>query len=817
MIRAKSITVNEFRGIRNITLNLDGKNFAVCGPNGTGKSGIVDALEFALTGNISRLSGSGTGGLSVKEHGPHVDSRNNPEKAFVSLTLEIESIKKVVTILRTVKDARNPTITPNDPDVIEVLKTVALHPEFVLSRRELIRYVLSEPGKRSKEVQELLRLEEVEALRALFQKIANACERDVKLFTRNRDDAGVSLRQALNMPQLTAAAILAAANEKRQLLSLPLLTILEANTSIKDGIATITAANTNKISKIQAITDITDIKQSLSQLQSPEFIAECLAVKTALELMVKDEEFLQHSTREALLKNALEVFDDKACPVCDTPWNPDDFRQHLAYKLEHYSTITQQRKELEGKIDPIAVLIGSIQASLPTIRRYGMQLTTPIEIKPLTDYLAELKSISSALNDFLPLNLSIQVLSSLDKIPVQVSSTIQNIETAVGLLPEATQQDAARDFLTIGQERLEMYRQESLKLKVAEQKLATAKVVFETYGQVTTDALESIYNNVQELFSKLYRLINHDDEAQFQAQLKPSIGKLGFDVDFYGRGFFPPGAYHSEGHQDGMGLCLYLALMSYLAGESFTFAVLDDVLMSVDSGHRREVSKMLREQFPNTQFLLTTHDEIWLKHMKTVGLIESKNSAHFRTWDVASGPTEWDDRDIWGEIFNSLSKNDVRAASAALRNYLEYLSKELCHVLRAPVEFRGDAQYSLGELLPNAISKFKKLLKAGKNAAQSWGQDDQLSAIAEMEQRFNAAVEESKVEQWAINSAVHYNEWANFHSNDFKPVAKAFKILTEAFTCLECSSIFFVTPIQAEPQGLRCVCGKCNINLLGKH
>ena len=72
MIRAKSITVNEFRGIRNITLNLDGKNFAVCGPNGTGKSGIVDALEFALTGNISRLSGSGTGGLSVKEHGPQI-------------------------------------------------------------------------------------------------------------------------------------------------------------------------------------------------------------------------------------------------------------------------------------------------------------------------------------------------------------------------------------------------------------------------------------------------------------------------------------------------------------------------------------------------------------------------------------------------------------------------------------------------------------------------------------------------------------------------------------------------------------------------
>jgi len=68
------------------------------------------------------------------------------------------------------------------------------------------------------------------------------------------------------------------------------------------------------------------------------------------------------------------------------------------------------------------------------------------------------------------------------------------------------------------------------------------------------------------------------DEDTFEARLTPSMGKLGFDVDFYGRGHFPPGAYHSEGHQDGMGLCLYLALMRHLLGDGFSLAVLDDVL-----------------------------------------------------------------------------------------------------------------------------------------------------------------------------------------------------------------------------------------------
>jgi predicted ATP-dependent endonuclease of OLD family len=188
MIRIEKIHIHEFRGIRDLTLQLEGKNFAACGPNGTGKSGIVDAIEFALTGNISRLSGSGTGGLTVKQHGPHVDSRDKPEQAFVELEVSIPALKgKKATIKRVVKNAGTPNISPADKDVLDVCEMVALHPEFVLSRREIIQYVLSEPGKRSKEVQALLRLDDIE-----FQpKLKLFRKRDVL----ERRDAGEPMRE----------------------------------------------------------------------------------------------------------------------------------------------------------------------------------------------------------------------------------------------------------------------------------------------------------------------------------------------------------------------------------------------------------------------------------------------------------------------------------------------------------------------------------------------------------------------------------------------------------------------------------------------
>lgn len=81
MISLRSVHIEEFRGIRDLTLNLDRKNFGICGPNGTGKSGVVDAIEFCLTGDVTRLSGAGSAGLSVKAHAPHVDRKDEPDHA----------------------------------------------------------------------------------------------------------------------------------------------------------------------------------------------------------------------------------------------------------------------------------------------------------------------------------------------------------------------------------------------------------------------------------------------------------------------------------------------------------------------------------------------------------------------------------------------------------------------------------------------------------------------------------------------------------------------------------------------------------------
>jgi len=816
MIRIEKIHIREFRGIRDLTLDLKGQDFAACGPNGTGKSGIVDAIEFALTGNISRLAGSGTGGLSVKAHGPHVDSRNKPEAAFVTLDVIIPSLDgKTARITRTVKAAGSPTITPADPDVIAAFESVNLHPEFVLSRRELIRYVLSEPGQRSKEVQSLLRLDDIEKLRATLQKIANACTKEVPALERAEADAARNLASALNVPQLSRASILAAVNPHRELLGLAPFTDLEASTSVKDGMATAATGAVARVPKVQAGADLTSLKETLEGLQTDDFKRVCASAAAAAAELGKDAASLEGLSREALLKSALDMYDGNACPVCDTPFDPATFRTHLVGKLNHLDEVSKRRDGLEAEIKPILDAMYAVGTALATVIEYAGQFTPKVDATVLSDFKTALLARYQQLQRILPPEDTRTTLLAAHYVP-DFAKVLGEIDTAIAAIPEPSKQDAAREFLILAQERLEQLRKERLKLAAGRLRSERATKAFEVFGSVTTTALERIYKDVETAFSTYYRKVNEDDENSFTAQLIPSIGKLGFDVDFYGRGHFPPGAYHSEGHQDGMGLCLYLALMNHLLGDAFTFAVLDDVLMSVDAGHRRQVCTLLKESFPNTQFIFTTHDEIWLRHMKSEGLIKGRNFAHFRTWTVDLGPTEWDDRDVWTELDALLAKNDVRGAAALLRHYLEHFAKEACDRLRASVEFRGDAQFVLSDLLPNATGALGELFKKAKAAANSWNQKDVIDRIDALQAMFADAKVKTGFDTWQVNAAVHFNEWADLQKSDFEPVVAAFRAFTGAFQCLSCSEMYFVTPDRGPKEALRCGCGTLNLNLLQK-
>ena len=505
--------------------------------------------------------------------------------------------------------------------------------------------------------------------------------------------------------------------------------------------------------------------------------------KEALETLHEDKNALILARQHGFITTGLEfVTDEGACPLCDTPWDSDELSEYLKNKLLSATKIRSTLDRLKASINELLDAFESRIAAIRKAEFYCSNLNPQVPCEKLNSYREELSIAKAALKEFLEDHVNTEnalnaVNMSWWQLPVAVQAQINECKEAVSALPDGSVINNAREFLAVLEDRYKRVLTCRAILNNMDEKDSTAQKILEHYKQTSTTTLESIYTQVAENFSKFYRIINHEDEDSFVGNLKPEPAKLTLNVDFYGRGVFPPGAYHSEGHQDGMGLCLYLALMKHTLGNEFTFAVLDDVLMSVDTGHRREVCRLLKTKFPKTQFILTTHDRVWLQYMRTENLIQKSQT--FGSWNVESGPRIWDDQDIWTEIEAELNKNDVVRAAGLLRHYLEYIATILADNLRVRIEFRSDARYDLGVLLPPVLKAWSQYLESGKKAAEHWGNTAKKDELQEMKAQAKVLIASANTEFWSINPSVHFNEWANLDKSEFQTVVNVFNKLLE--------------------------------------
>ena len=288
---------------------------------------------------------------------------------------------------------------------------------------------------------------------------------------------------------------------------------------------------------------------------------------------------------------------------------------------------------------------------------------------------------------------------------------------------------------------------------------------------------------------------------------------LDLQVAFHDTGLHAPAAYHSEGHQDGMGVCLYLALMKHLLGDRFRFAVLDDVVMSVDRGHRKEFCRLLKAHFPDTQFIITTHDKVWAKQMQTERLVESKGGLTLQNWSVETGPIVEQAAGIWDKIESDVAKGETPVAASRLRRHMEYVGAELADRLGAKPPFRGDFSYDAGDLMSSVIGRHGELLKLGAKAANKWNNEDAKATVAALKDSRKEALDAYHGEQWVLNKAIHFNEWAQFTKSEFREVVEAFKRLLAELRCSSCESWLYVTPRKGTAENLRCDCGSVMVNL----
>ena len=628
-------------------------------------------------------------------------------------------------------------------------------------------------------------------------------------------DSDDALRRHLDVAILAQEDVLAAINPHRRTLGLAKIGNLGADTDLSAGILQ-GAANTG-FNKGGALRDVEALEGAEAVL-----LALCQedveSVVHDLITLDSDPALLEAITRRSFVEGGLGLIDGAQCPLCDTDWEDEGaLKAHLRAKLAKAEEADALQERLLRSGAEIANQARSIARLVDAVQPLGGPYGPDGFGEELARWSKDLKTFAAGLST---VEAIAEQRDRLDvgwtMAPGSLADQLEALKQAIRDKPDQSASVVAQTFLTRAQDRLWIWQNARRKKRRAEAAVAIGRATYNTYYEVADAHLRGLYQAVENDFGSYYREINAEDEGGFKAKLEPAEGSLDLEVAFYDQGMYPPGAYHSEGHQDGMGVCLYLALMKQLLGDRFRLAVLDDVVMSVDRGHRKELCRLLKTRFPQTQFIITTHDKVWVKQMQTEGLVKSKGGVAFHSWSVQTGPIVEQTVGIWDAIESDVAKGDTGAAAARLRRHMEYVAGELADQLGAKLRFRGDFSYDLGDLFPPVTGRYGELLKRAAKAANSWNNQDAREKVKALKIGWADAQSSYQEENWVVNKAVHFNELATFSGTEFREVVEAFKRLLAELRCSTCQSWLYVTPRKGHPESLRCRCGSVMLNLKSK-
>jgi len=818
-MKLHKLVINNVRGVRELDIKPEGENFLIWGPNGSGKSGVVDSIDFLLTGRISRLTGRGTGGISLSSHGPHIDC--TADDAWVEGTFQIPEIDELVVFKRCLNTPNILEYNEDFKEAIEPILNLAQRGQHVLTRRDILRYIASDASTRAKEIQELLNITEIENIRKGLVR--------VKTDFKNKKDSSTNLigNSKGRLTSITGHetydenTILEFINQKRSLLKGE--SIQEFNSSkIKADLSPPTLLPQDVYVNLAQLKSDLELISKLLDAKSQEDIKDLdTQIRESLGVLLDTSESIHDIENTKLIELGLKLIDEEGnCPLCDTSWPEGKLKEYLEIKLEKYKKIQELNYKINEASSHLLSKTRSIQSSVERI----IDVSNKLDDKEKTDILQEWSDKMSKYIEYLinPIDKYLKMSDSIEEIktiymPSNGIDMIKEIsKQANDKYPELTPEQSAWDILTEIESNLKGLENAIAKHEEIKLHFERSEILYNSFVGSRDEVLQSLYNQIEGRFIEFYRFLHKKDENEFEASIEPSGAGLKFEVDFYGRGVYPPQALHSEGHQDSMGICLWLALSEQLTQNKVDLILLDDVVMSVDIDHRRKTAELLGEKFENRQLLITTHDRNWMNQLKHSGIIKSNNIIHFYDWDIDRGPHVNFRPDIWDRINEDLKSNDVSEAAAKLRHGAEDFFRGVCSSLEVPVIFKEDYKWELGELQLPAMEHYREFIKKAIRSAESWSQTELAEQYRETDSVRSSVYGRTYAEQWSVNEAVHYNNWENFRREDFIPVVDAFHDLFDLYLCQNCGGMLKVQKTDNKISSIKCPCGEINYNLIIK-
>lgn len=169
--------------------------------------------------------------------------------------------------------------------------------------------------------------------------------------------------------------------------------------------------------------------------------------------------------------------------------------------------------------------------------------------------------------------------------------------------------ETASDVVRAADQEVQLRRGESLFALIG----ALEQAIREEIRLHSQAVIDEISEDIRRMWSTL-----HPEEAIDDVHLylpKDADKAIDIGLKFHGEELESPRITLSEGYRNSLGLCIFLA-MAKRGASSDGPILLDDVVVSLDHGHRGMIVELLEKEFSSRQVIILTHDRDWYTDLR---------------------------------------------------------------------------------------------------------------------------------------------------------------------------------------------------------
>lgn len=604
MTKVRKITVSRFRGAR-FELPLDfsknTKSVAIFGENASGKSTITDALEWFIHDRVDHLWREDCKQDSLR----NVLADDKPSSVeLVFDGTDCNGTKALSDALKTSATFAN--------DNAEQLVADLKGDNIILRHADIVNFLDKTKGGKREAIADIIGYSEITKFRNVLLQTKNQLEKETEYTTAKQQIQRLQSGMIAEVEQVVP-------NRKEfYVVAVKAMKPFELKTEVTD-----------EKSYIEALEELRGQGSSEEKIRLAERLAQL--EKACSDLVADIDQLSKDATEFADKYNALakedEVFTDPKCPFCLLPYELAQLQEEVGKRLEALEALQKQLDEAGTLKDALTETVINAGLKTKTIKE------TYSDLKDFSSLIEAVKSARFKLRDYLK-----ELKSTFDDKKVfeapagfdtELNALRAESEAAAEQAKEAAKKlqltelekkvaAALTRLKTVSDQVNDFESYQSIK-DAYEAQVITLSSMLDAFIKVQNGALQAVLDTISDDVGKFYTAL-HPKESVDQVRLT-MVGDEGveFQYTFHGKATQPPRKYLSESHLNSLGVVLFLA-NARICNKHAKFLVLDDIVTSFDTSHRRRLLRLLRDEFSDWQIIILTHENIWFDIIKAAWL-----------------------------------------------------------------------------------------------------------------------------------------------------------------------------------------------------